>query len=31
MKHLTFNEDLEARPWWSPTSTVNFLSGVFIL
>ncbi|XP_072997534.1 N-terminal acetyltransferase B complex auxiliary subunit NAA25 isoform X1 [Typha latifolia] len=23
---LTFNEDLQARPWWSPTSSVNFLS-----
>ncbi|KAM3409445.1 hypothetical protein ACQJBY_002013 [Aegilops geniculata] len=26
MKHLTFNEDLEARPWWTPTTSVNFLS-----
>ncbi|KAF8652454.1 hypothetical protein HU200_062786 [Digitaria exilis] len=29
MKHLTFNEDLEARPWWTPTSSVNFLSESF--
>ncbi|WVZ98055.1 hypothetical protein U9M48_043538 [Paspalum notatum var. saurae] len=29
MKHLTFNEDLEARPWWTPTSSVNFLSEPF--
>ncbi|CAN6347249.1 unnamed protein product [Urochloa humidicola] len=28
-KHLTFNEDLEARPWWTPTSSVNFLSEPF--
>jgi N-terminal acetyltransferase B complex non-catalytic subunit len=31
MKHLTFNEDLEARPWWTPTSSVNFLSGIGFL
>ncbi|KAG2628383.1 N-terminal acetyltransferase B complex auxiliary subunit NAA25-like [Panicum virgatum] len=29
MKCLTFNEDLEARPWWTPTSSVNFLSEPF--
>ncbi|TVU18876.1 hypothetical protein EJB05_34993 [Eragrostis curvula] len=29
MKQLTFNEDLEARPWWTPTSSVNFLSEQF--
>jgi N-terminal acetyltransferase B complex non-catalytic subunit len=29
MKRLTFNEDLEARPWWTPTSSVNFLSEPF--
>ncbi|CAN6333458.1 unnamed protein product [Urochloa humidicola] len=29
MKHLTFNEDLEARPWWTPTNSVNFLSEPF--
>ncbi|XP_062179536.1 N-terminal acetyltransferase B complex auxiliary subunit NAA25 isoform X2 [Phragmites australis] len=29
MKHLTFNEDLQARPWWTPTSSVNFLSEPF--
>ncbi|RWW15160.1 hypothetical protein GW17_00021015 [Ensete ventricosum] len=27
LKSLTFNEDLQARPWWSPTSSVNLLSG----
>ncbi|CAD5162973.1 unnamed protein product [Musa acuminata subsp. malaccensis] len=29
LKSLTFNEDLQARPWWSPTSSVNLLSGCF--
>jgi N-terminal acetyltransferase B complex non-catalytic subunit len=31
MKDLTFNEDLDARPWWTPTSSVNFLSGIWFL
>lgn len=30
IKHITFNEDLDARPWWTPTSSVNFLSEPFI-
>ncbi|XP_078445054.1 tetratricopeptide repeat (TPR)-like superfamily protein isoform X2 [Wolffia australiana] len=25
LKTLTFNEDMEARPWWSPTPDVNLL------
>ncbi|XP_066362409.1 N-terminal acetyltransferase B complex auxiliary subunit NAA25-like isoform X2 [Miscanthus floridulus] len=29
MKDLTFNEDLDARPWWTPTSSVNLLSEPF--
>uniref|UniRef100_A0A0D9WFC3 Uncharacterized protein n=1 Tax=Leersia perrieri TaxID=77586 RepID=A0A0D9WFC3_9ORYZ len=29
MKHLTFNEDRQARPWWTPTASVNFLSEPF--
>ncbi|KAF0910438.1 hypothetical protein E2562_002903 [Oryza meyeriana var. granulata] len=29
MKHFTFNEDLQARPWWTPTTSVNFLSEPF--
>ncbi|KAL6865074.1 hypothetical protein ACP4OV_016225 [Aristida adscensionis] len=29
MKHLTFNEDLQTRPWWTPTSSVNYLSEPF--
>ncbi|KAG9455227.1 hypothetical protein H6P81_008131 [Aristolochia fimbriata] len=24
-KYMTFNEDLENRPWWSPSSYTNFL------
>jgi N-terminal acetyltransferase B complex non-catalytic subunit len=31
MVDLTFNEDLDARPWWTPTSSVNFLSGIWFL
>ncbi|XP_020102964.1 phagocyte signaling-impaired protein isoform X2 [Ananas comosus] len=26
---LTFNEDLQTRPWWSPTTNKNFLSEPF--
>lgn len=26
---LTFNEDLQLRPWWSPSSLVNYLSEPF--
>ncbi|KAK8921085.1 hypothetical protein KSP39_PZI020827 [Platanthera zijinensis] len=26
---LTFNEDLQLRPWWSPSSHVNYLSEPF--
>ncbi|KAL6630986.1 hypothetical protein ACP70R_028326 [Stipagrostis hirtigluma subsp. patula] len=29
IRHLTFNEDLQARPWWTPTSSVNYLSEPF--
>ncbi|KAG8085216.1 hypothetical protein GUJ93_ZPchr0010g7880 [Zizania palustris] len=29
MKHFTFNEDTQARPWWTPTTSVNFLSEPF--
>ncbi|KAG0498549.1 hypothetical protein HPP92_002844 [Vanilla planifolia] len=25
LNHLTFNEELQLRPWWSPTSHVNLL------
>ncbi|KAK7305478.1 hypothetical protein VNO77_43384 [Canavalia gladiata] len=28
-KSLTFNEDLESRPWWTPTSEKNYLLGPF--
>lgn len=27
LKSLTFNEDLQARPWWSPSPDVDYLSG----
>lgn len=32
-KSLTFNEDLESRPWWTPTPEENYLLGqlIFIL
>ncbi|KAG2672979.1 hypothetical protein I3760_13G067800 [Carya illinoinensis] len=26
-KSLTFNEDLQSRPWWTPTSEKNYLLG----
>ncbi|MCI00007.1 phagocyte signaling-impaired protein-like, partial [Trifolium medium] len=26
-KSLTFNEDLESRPWWTPTVEKNYLLG----
>lgn len=29
LESLTFNDDLEARPWWSPSSDVNYLSEPF--
>ncbi|XP_031485379.1 N-terminal acetyltransferase B complex auxiliary subunit NAA25 [Nymphaea colorata] len=29
LKSLTFNDDLHARPWWSPTSHENCLLGPF--
>ncbi|ONK62700.1 uncharacterized protein A4U43_C07F7050 [Asparagus officinalis] len=29
LKSLTFNEDLQARPWWSPSPDVNYLSEPF--
>nr|XP_029123962.1 N-terminal acetyltransferase B complex auxiliary subunit NAA25 isoform X2 [Elaeis guineensis] len=29
LKSLTFNEDLQARPWWSPTPEINYLSEPF--
>uniref|UniRef100_A0A0E0HCY7 Phagocyte signaling-impaired protein n=1 Tax=Oryza nivara TaxID=4536 RepID=A0A0E0HCY7_ORYNI len=29
VKRFTFNEDLQARPWWTPTTSVNFLSEPF--
>ncbi|XP_006654275.2 N-terminal acetyltransferase B complex auxiliary subunit NAA25 [Oryza brachyantha] len=29
MEQFTFNEDLQARPWWTPTTNVNFLSEPF--
>ncbi|KAB1202229.1 Phagocyte signaling-impaired protein [Morella rubra] len=28
-KSLTFNEDLQSRPWWTPTSEKNYLLGPF--
>lgn len=28
-KTLTFNEDLQLRPWWTPTSDENYLLGSF--
>ncbi|XP_048420479.1 N-terminal acetyltransferase B complex auxiliary subunit NAA25 isoform X1 [Pyrus x bretschneideri] len=28
-KSLTFNEDLQSRPWWAPTSERNYLLGPF--
>ncbi|RDY04396.1 N-terminal acetyltransferase B complex auxiliary subunit NAA25, partial [Mucuna pruriens] len=28
-KSLTFNEDLNSRPWWTPTSEKNYLLGPF--
>ncbi|KAJ4839804.1 hypothetical protein Tsubulata_032010 [Turnera subulata] len=28
-KTLTFNEDLNTRPWWTPTSEKNYLLGPF--
>ncbi|KAJ7959894.1 Phagocyte signaling-impaired protein [Quillaja saponaria] len=28
-KSLTFNEDLQSRPWWTPTSEKNHLLGSF--
>ncbi|KAF5744470.1 phagocyte signaling-impaired protein [Tripterygium wilfordii] len=28
-KSLTFNEDLQSRPWWTPTSGKNYLLGPF--
>ncbi|XP_061359920.1 N-terminal acetyltransferase B complex auxiliary subunit NAA25 [Gastrolobium bilobum] len=28
-KSLTFNEDLQTRPWWTPTSEKNYLLGPF--
>ncbi|KEH34387.1 putative tetratricopeptide-like helical domain, N-acetyltransferase B complex, non-catalytic subunit [Medicago truncatula] len=28
-KSLTFNEDLESRPWWTPTVEKNYLLGPF--
>ncbi|KAM0953791.1 putative tetratricopeptide-like helical domain superfamily [Dioscorea sansibarensis] len=29
LKLLTFNEDFQTRPWWSPTSSVNYLLETF--
>ncbi|XP_028555594.1 N-terminal acetyltransferase B complex auxiliary subunit NAA25 isoform X2 [Dendrobium catenatum] len=29
LNSLTFNEDLQLRPWWSPSSHVNYLSEPF--
>jgi len=26
-KSLTFNEDLQSRPWWTPSSEKNYLLG----
>ncbi|XP_047147821.1 N-terminal acetyltransferase B complex auxiliary subunit NAA25 [Vigna umbellata] len=28
-KSLTFNEDLQSRPWWTPSSEQNYLLGPF--
>ncbi|RXI04113.1 hypothetical protein DVH24_038387 [Malus domestica] len=28
-KSLTFNEDLQSRPWWAPTAERNYLLGPF--
>ncbi|KAM5583076.1 N-terminal acetyltransferase B complex auxiliary subunit NAA25 [Rosa sericea] len=28
-KSLTFNEDLQSRPWWAPTSERNYLLGPY--
>ncbi|KAF7833806.1 N-terminal acetyltransferase B complex auxiliary subunit NAA25 [Senna tora] len=28
-KSLTFNEDLQSRPWWTPTTEKNYLLGPF--
>ncbi|KAL2333032.1 hypothetical protein Fmac_014245 [Flemingia macrophylla] len=28
-KSLTFNEDLQTRPWWTPTAEKNYLLGPF--
>ncbi|PON77984.1 N-acetyltransferase B complex, non-catalytic subunit [Parasponia andersonii] len=28
-KSLTFNEDMQTRPWWAPTSERNYLLGPF--
>ncbi|XP_068311883.1 N-terminal acetyltransferase B complex auxiliary subunit NAA25-like [Pyrus communis] len=28
-KSLTFNEDLQSRPWWTPTAERNYLLGPF--
>ncbi|KAK1412739.1 hypothetical protein QVD17_34222 [Tagetes erecta] len=28
-KRLTFNEDLKLRPWWTPSSDKNYLSGPY--
>ncbi|KAL6003066.1 N-alpha-acetyltransferase 25, NatB auxiliary subunit [Asimina triloba] len=27
LKSLTFNEDMQSRPWWSPTPEENYLLG----
>lgn len=26
-KNLTFNEDFQSRPWWTPTTEKNYLLG----
>ncbi|KAF8402561.1 hypothetical protein HHK36_010647 [Tetracentron sinense] len=28
-KSLTFNEDLQSRPWWTPAADINYLLGPF--
>ncbi|KAJ4978208.1 hypothetical protein NE237_008988 [Protea cynaroides] len=28
-KSLTFNEDMQSRPWWTPTPDINYLLGPF--
>ncbi|KAE8711211.1 exocyst subunit EXO70 family protein [Hibiscus syriacus] len=28
-KSLTFNEDFQSRPWWTPTTEINYLLGPF--